>query len=98
MLSFIYSIVPTVTGMGKATVGKSVLTPRVFSFTNLTAAENFSAFDSLVPKDNNYFLLNYTSLILICIYKVTKVMKANHFDHLFQCLTPVTMVGAFSPI
>ena len=25
-------------------------------------------------------------------------MKANHFDHFFQCLTPVTMVGAFSPI
>lgn len=52
MLSFIYSIVPAVTGMGKATVGKSVLTPRVFSFANLTAAENFSAFDSVVQKDN----------------------------------------------
>ena len=57
MLSFIYSIVPTVTGMGKATVGKSVPTPRVFSFTNLTAAENFSAFDSLVQKDNISLLI-----------------------------------------
>jgi len=52
LLSLIYSVVPTVTGVGKATVGKSVLTPRVFSFANVTAAENFSAFDSVVQKEN----------------------------------------------
>ena len=60
MLSFIYSIVPAVTGMGKATVGKSVLTPRVFSFANLTAAENFqhsipSSRKTIFPSQLNEF-------------------------------------------
>ena len=83
--------------MGKATVGKSVLTPQGLFVYKFDSGRKF--FSIRFPRpERQYFLLNYTSLILICIYKVTKVMKANHFDHLFQCLTPVTMVGAFSPI
>jgi len=38
--------------MGKPTVGTSVLILRVFSFANVTAAENVSAFDSVVQKGN----------------------------------------------
>lgn len=38
--------------MGKPTVGTSVLTTRVFSFANVTAAENFPVFDSVFQKGN----------------------------------------------